>query len=82
MTEKEIGLAMSFDDAPKEVQKCAQDLKDAYIRCKKADHQFALWNEEREVSKRDLQKCLNQFNSALDKYDPAGIKDSKREDLK
>lgn len=80
MTEKEIALAMSFDDAPAEVKEPATALKDAYLRVEKAEAQFQLWNEERDSAKKELQKQLKVFNRAIEKWDPAQIKKAKKED--
>lgn len=82
MTEKEIALALAFKEAPETVQKAAETLGKAYLRIKKADQQFALWDAERAEARRDSSRTMREFEKAISEWDPAQLKDGKIEEMK
>lgn len=76
---KLLALALSFEDAPEDVKKAAQELKDAYLRQEKAEDQFQQWNKERDAAKNDLKKSVRDFDKVLRKWDPGkgeGLEDA------
>lgn len=82
MTEKQLLLALSFDEAPKEIQSLAKEFKKSFARLEKAKKQNQLWAQELDQAKIENAKTLKVFQDAFDAWDPVGIKAMKPEELK
>lgn len=78
---KIAALALGSVEAPPAVKDSATEMAEASIALAKAEDQIRLWQREREKQIRQLSIAEKKFEQEFEKWDPAGLKSKKIEEL-